>query len=63
MLGLELAGSRPCWLGREVALIGDAGLARSYRAGLALSGFEAETRDATAMTLAGMVAARSGLAR
>jgi 2-dehydro-3-deoxygalactonokinase len=37
LIGLELAGSRPYWLGREVALIGHAALARTYRSGRALS--------------------------
>jgi 2-dehydro-3-deoxygalactonokinase len=59
LIGLELAGSRPYWLGREVALIGDPALARTYRAGRALCGLEAGLEDATAMTLAGLVAARS----
>ena len=59
LIGLELAGSKPYWLGREVALIGDAALARTYRAGLALCGLDAEPQDAKAMTLAGLVAARS----
>lgn len=61
LIGLELAGSRPYWLGREVALIGDAALARTYRSGLALSGIDAEPQDTTAMTLSGLVAARSTL--
>jgi len=60
LIGLELAGAKPYWLGREVVLIGDARLCRNYAAGLAEQGVLTRTEDATAMTLAGLAAAYLG---
>jgi 2-dehydro-3-deoxygalactonokinase len=59
LIGLELAGARPYWLGRDVVLIGGATLAARYAAALATCGVEARTCDGTAMTLAGLAAARA----
>ncbi len=62
LIGLELAGSKPYWLGREVALIGAGGLSRRYRAALRHVGVEATPFDATATVLDGLRAARAALA-
>jgi 2-dehydro-3-deoxygalactonokinase len=59
LIGLELAGARPYWLGREVALIGGAALTARYAAALAVVGVEAQVRDGTEMTVAGLSAARA----
>jgi 2-dehydro-3-deoxygalactonokinase len=61
LIGAELAGARPWWLGREVAIIGAPGLAAAYRAALSLGGIDAPLLDATEMTLAGLAAARARL--
>jgi len=57
LIGLELAGTKPYWLGQQVALIGDAKLCGLYQKGLSAQGVQAEIADATTMTLAGLGAA------
>lgn len=61
LLGVELAAARPYWLGREVAVIGDAALAGRYRAALTAQGVEATLAPADRTTLAGLAAARAML--
>lgn len=57
LIGLELAATKPYWLGQRVALIGDAALCARYSEALAAQGLQAEQTDADAMTLAGLSAA------
>lgn len=57
LIGAELAGSRPYWLGHQIALIGEAGLSSRYAEALALQGLGPEVVDATKATLAGLTAA------
>jgi 2-dehydro-3-deoxygalactonokinase len=59
LIGAELAAARPYWLGREIALIGAEHLSGLYATALSLQGAAAERADATAMTLAGLAAART----
>lgn len=59
LIGAELAAARPYWLGRPVALIGATTLADIYAAALHLQGLTVDRADVTAMTLAGIIAARS----
>ncbi|HRO10439.1 2-dehydro-3-deoxygalactonokinase, partial [Amaricoccus sp.] len=59
LIGTELAGARPYWLGRDVVLIGADRLARAYRDALAAAGLAARLLDATAMTQRGLAAARA----
>ena len=61
LIGAELAAARPYWLGRDVVLIGAPALAKAYRDALALAGLAARLADATAMTRAGLAAARAQL--
>ncbi len=61
LIGAELAGARPYWLGRDVVLIGVPDLTEAYRAALAWGGLAARPLDATAMTRAGLAAARARL--
>lgn len=61
LIGAELAASKAYWLGRDVVLIGAPALSRAYRGALALAGLEAREADATAMTMAGLAAARASL--
>jgi len=57
LIGAELAGARPYWLGREIVIIGADMLADRYRQALAAQGAPARREDATSMTLAGLAAA------
>lgn len=61
LIGIELAGAKPYWLGQPVKLIGAASLAASYARALGTQGLTAETLDATACTLAGLSALRLNL--
>ena len=54
LIGIELAGSKPYWLGQRVMLVGAPALAASYTRALAAQGQTPETLDATACTLAGL---------
>lgn len=63
LIGLELAGARPHWLGREVVLIGSNTLATRYQQALAICGLTARIANATDMTLAGLTAAHAHLTR
>lgn len=58
LIGLELAATRPYWLGREVVLIGAPRLSALYREALAGQGATAEIEDVTAMTLGGLAVMR-----
>lgn len=58
LIGLELAATRPYWLGQDVVLIGAPRLSALYRDALAAQGAAAEILDVTAMTLGGLAAAR-----
>lgn len=63
LIGLDLAASRPCWLGQEIVLIGEGRLAGHYAEALAAQGAAVRKADATEITLAGLRAARVLLAR
>ena len=54
LIGMELAGSKPYWLGQRVKLIGAEALSALYARALAAQGITAETYDPTACTLAGL---------
>ena len=57
LVGLELAGSRPYWLGMDIALIGAPALCEIYQDGLEAQGCLAKSYSAEDMTLAGLKAA------
>lgn len=59
LIGVELAGTRPYWLGQEVAIIGTGRLATLYASALSETGIDARVVDATESTLAGLGAARA----
>lgn len=63
LIGAELAGARPYWLGQEVAIIGAAGIGGVYRRALAGQGAEAALVEGEAMVLAGLGAARALMKR
>ncbi|MBB95121.1 MAG: 2-keto-3-deoxy-galactonokinase [Rhodobacteraceae bacterium] len=62
LIGVELAGARHYWLGQQLAFIGAPVLAGAYLRGLKAQGAIGDRTDAEAMTLAGLCAARAGLA-
>lgn len=57
LIGAELAGSKPYWLGQQIAVIGDSGLSKLYVDALAAQGAPATQVNATSVTLAGLTAA------
>ncbi|MFZ1469710.1 MAG: 2-dehydro-3-deoxygalactonokinase [Paracoccaceae bacterium] len=54
LIGMELAGARPYWLGQPVLLIGSAALCATYARALAAQGNPAEILSAGDCTLAGL---------
>ena len=61
LIGVELAGARPYWLGQNVAIIADSAMAEPYRLGLAAQGVDAEIFDVASLTLNGLKAAYGSL--
>jgi 2-dehydro-3-deoxygalactonokinase len=59
LVGLELAGTRPYWLGRHVAILGADAIASHYSTALAEQGIQAEMLESTDLTLAGLTCAYS----
>ncbi len=59
LIGAEIAAAKPYWLGQRVAVIGAEAVSKPYHAALAAQGVRPEQADATAMTLAGLKAARA----
>ncbi|MFT7108159.1 MAG: 2-dehydro-3-deoxygalactonokinase [Yoonia sp.] len=57
LIGAELAGAKPYWLGQQIAVIGDSGLAKLYVTALATQSAPATQVNATAITLAGLITA------
>jgi 2-dehydro-3-deoxygalactonokinase len=63
LVGIELAGAKPYWLGQRVALIGNDILSENYARALGTQGLVAEILDATACTLSGLGAAAGKLGK
>ncbi len=61
LIGLELAATRPYWLGQQVALIGDERLNAIYSDALVAQGLTPTLHSGDVMTLAGLTAAYSSL--
>jgi 2-dehydro-3-deoxygalactonokinase len=57
LIGAELAGAKPYWLGQQIAVIGDSGLSQLYIKALGTQSAPATQVNATAITLAGLTAA------
>jgi len=57
LIGLELAGTRPYWLGQRVVLIGEDKLCGHYAEALKAQGVQTEQTSARDMTLAGLASA------
>jgi 2-dehydro-3-deoxygalactonokinase len=58
LIGMELAASKPYWLGQPVALIGSPRLSAAYARALAAQGVAARMFDGTDCTLAGLSSLR-----
>jgi 2-dehydro-3-deoxygalactonokinase len=56
LIGVELAATRPYWLGQRVTLVGAEALSAAYARALAAQGIVAERLSATDCTLAGLAA-------
>jgi 2-dehydro-3-deoxygalactonokinase len=54
LIGVELAGAKPYWLGQPIALIGAERLSATYARALTAQGLAPTLLDATACTLAGL---------
>ena len=61
LIGIELAATRPYWLGQQVVIVGAPKLAATYAAALAAQGVIARTLPAAACTIAGLAFARSSI--
>ncbi|WP_425039239.1 2-dehydro-3-deoxygalactonokinase [Primorskyibacter sp. S187A] len=61
LIGMELAATRPYWLGQQIALIGDTALTALYARALEAQGVPSAPQNATLLTLAGLSAARLSL--
>ncbi|WP_099827729.1 2-dehydro-3-deoxygalactonokinase [Oceaniglobus indicus] len=59
LIGIELAATKPYWLGRDVALIGAPRLCALYETALAAQGITAIRTKGDGMTRAGLCAARA----
>jgi 2-dehydro-3-deoxygalactonokinase len=57
LIGAELAGAKPYWLGQQVAVIGTSNVAKLYVAALAQQGVPATQTKGDTITLAGLTAA------
>jgi 2-dehydro-3-deoxygalactonokinase len=57
LIGLELAGTKPYWLGRHVAILGADAVAEHYQSALAEQGIQAEMLESADLTLAGLTSA------
>ena len=61
LIGAEIAATKPWWLGREVAIVGEGTLARLYESALEAEGVAARPRDADDLTLRGLKAAHAAI--
>lgn len=62
LIGAELAAARAYWLGQQIAIVGAPDISSAYQAALMSQGITPIVAEGTAMTLAGLSAARSQLA-
>lgn len=61
LIGAELAGAKPYWLGQRVAILGESALARLYEQALTRLSVPVSTHDGAAMALAGLATAYATL--
>jgi 2-dehydro-3-deoxygalactonokinase len=56
LIGIELAAARPYWLGQDVRIIGETGIASAYFRALRAQGVAARALPADEMTRSGLIA-------
>lgn len=61
LIGIELAAARPYWLGQDVVIVGESGIATAYSTALAQQGAMARSVTAEDMTINGLSAAHAKL--
>ncbi len=61
LIGMELAAARPYWLGRDVAVLGEDGIAMAYMSALNAQGAMPRAINAENITLRGLTAAYTSL--
>jgi len=61
LIGIELAAARPYWLGQDVVIVGESGIATAYGSALAQQGAMARSVTAEDMTINGLSAAHAKL--
>ena len=61
LIGCELAGARPYWLGQDIRVVGTGGIAGAYHAALAAQGASVATVAGEGMVLGGLRAAHDRL--
>lgn len=61
LIGMELAGARPYWLGQDIRVVGAGGIAGAYHAALAAQGASVATVAGEGMALRGLRAAHDTL--
>ena len=62
LIGAELAGAKPYWLGQPIVIIGATNLVKNYQSALLAQGAETRIVEGAEMTLLGLTAARNALA-
>ncbi len=61
LIGIELAGARPYWLGQNIAIIGEPNLSALYASALRVQDVPAQLVNSNQMTLRGLKSAYKGL--
>ena len=61
LIGIELAATKPYWLGQNVGVLGADTLAQNYTSGLSAQGVPVQTLDARDLTLKGLISAYNSL--
>ncbi len=61
LIGMELAATKPYWLGQRISVIGEADLSALYVKALSEQGCLPVLEDGDAMTLKGLIAARTAM--
>ncbi|MEK9734715.1 MAG: 2-dehydro-3-deoxygalactonokinase, partial [Paracoccaceae bacterium] len=61
LIGLELAGAKPYWLGQDLVVIGAPNLSALYARALAVQGLPSRVQSGDDMTLEGLKAAYHAL--
>ncbi len=61
LIGVELAAARPYWLGRDIVIVGESGIAAAYRTALTAQGAAPRIVSAEDITLDGLRAAYAEL--